>query len=487
MRCAALAVLALIVACGGPVAETKRQGGAGSPSAARRSVVVIISHRADGKTGFGSGVLLPASGDILTNRHVIEGATSLGVLFYDAKRRSYAAEDGGLGRYLFENEAAVQPAKLVRDSNLLDMALVHVAVDTTKLPKLTYRDTPVEPGEQVYAIGHPGESVWSITQGLVSAVHNGLVQTDAAISFGNSGGPLVDGEGRLVGINTSRLLGDIDGVGFARPVALVQAFIDDSAEAELDLSNPRAASEDCTRAVEIASSRMGPCLAVADQYEVNIEALKQAQALVGLPEPARGVVEARGTVFTRDEWMARYIEAIQAYIANTRDDVFNSEAQARGDAKAPLTRAVKKQILEHVARPDVKARLGKLVTATREDIVGAHLEAERLRTGKNFPDDGQALRQSIRMGTRVDEAVDIDANHAWILTAGRNPDGTVFREVEYWTRVDGAWALRYPRDDEARTLPSGWPRAETFADRVRLSRDMKIIWLLARAHDPDAS
>ncbi|MEZ0314135.1 MAG: S1C family serine protease [Myxococcota bacterium] len=478
MACAALC------ACAAPLQQTTTA--VGSPSAARRGVVIVLAHRADGKTGFGSGVLLAGSGDIITNRHVTDGATSLGVLFYDPKRPSYAAEDGGLGRYVFENEAAVRPAGLVRDSTLLDFALIHVEADTSAYPKLEARSEPVEPGEQVYAIGHPGESVWSITQGLVSAVHNGLVQTDAAISFGNSGGPLVDAQGRLVGINTSRLFGDVEGVGFARPVSLVQSFIDNSAEADLDLSTPATASVACTRAVEIASSRIAPCIAANDFFDVRAASMDEATALLQLPEPARSIVQTRGTMQTREEWVADYVRSIQAYVANTPDD-HNERVKALADQKAPLTGAVRRQILKHIERPDVKARLGRLYDATSDQLRGEQLAREQRRTGKNYGDDAVALRKSIRMGVRVDEVVMVDEGRAWVLAVGRNPDGTTYRDTEYWVRAEGGWTLRLPRPDEVNSSPAAWPPPEAFADRVRFSRDMKIVWLLAQVREPDAS
>ncbi len=484
MRATGLA-LAALCACGAPLRQTGPK--VGSPSAARGGVVIVLAHRADGKTGFGSGILLPANGDILTNRHVTDGATSLGVLLYDPKRPSYAAEDGGLGRYVFENEGAVTSAALVRESVLLDMALVHVDADTSLYPKLTVRPEPVEAGEQVYAIGHPGESVWSITQGLVSAVHNGLVQTDAAISFGNSGGPLVDAQGRLVGLNTSRLLGDVDGVGFARPVGLIQSFIDDSAEAELDLSSPASASTACTRAVEIASSRIAPCLAAFDFYDVRQDAMAEVTELLSLPEPARSVVQTRGTMLDRESWVARYVRMVQAYVADTRKDDLNSEIQRMADEVAPLTPAIKRQILAHIERPEVKGRLGHLYAATETDLRAEQLAHEQRRTGRNYADDGAALRRSIRMGVRVDEVVMVDASQAWVLSVGRNPDGSVYRDTEYWVRAGDTWALRLPRPTEAASAPATWPAPETYDDRVRVSRDLKIVWLLARVRQPDAS
>lgn len=481
------AMLLCLAACGGPVAESKRQGSAvDSPAVARRSVVLVLAYRADGKTGFGSGILLPTSGDILTNRHVVDGSVRLGIMFYDARRPSYAAEDGGLGRYVFENEADIVAAEVVRDSALLDMALLHVDASTATYPKLVYRTEPVEAGEQVFAIGHPGESVWSITQGLVSAVHNGLVQTDAAISFGNSGGPLLDSRGALVGMNTSRLLGDVDGVGFARPTDLLRAFIDDRATAELDLSTPASASLACTRAIEIASSRLAPCVAASDYYEVRAAAMAEVTKLLDLPEPARTLIQARGTVLDRATWIAQYVRAIQAYVAQTPVDPLSDAIRRVADAQWPLTPEVRRQFRAHVARADVRMRLGRLLTVDARQLQEEQMAAERARTGRNFADDGVSLRQSIRMGTRVEDVAVVDARHAWVLTVSRNPDGSTYRDSELWYRDGAAWSLRLPRPDETVSRPPDWPLPETFADRVASWRDLKVVWLLAQMAEPDA-
>jgi S1-C subfamily serine protease len=145
-------------------------------------------------------------------------------MMYDPRRTSYTAFDGGLTRYIDENEAAIVPAHLVRADAALDLALVRVEADTSRLPHLPIRKDPVALGERVIAVGHPGESVWSLTLGIVSSMHHGAIQHDAALTEGNSGGPLVDAEGRVVGINTAKLVNGIDRVGFARPISMAAAL-----------------------------------------------------------------------------------------------------------------------------------------------------------------------------------------------------------------------------------------------------------------------
>src|SRR5439155_16992393 len=98
--------------------------------------------------------------------------------------------------------------------------------DTARYVRLPFREAPPLLGERVIALGHPKETVWSFTTGVVSSLHSGMIQTDAAINQGNSGGPLIDSEGRVIGINTSKLVGDAQGIGFARPIALAKGLID---------------------------------------------------------------------------------------------------------------------------------------------------------------------------------------------------------------------------------------------------------------------
>jgi len=184
------------------------------------AVVLLLNHRPNGSTVYGAGLVLDGEGRVLTSLHVVAGSASLGAMMYDSRRTSYTAFDGGLTRYLEENARAVVPARLVRVDAAADLAIVHVEADTRALPRLPIRKAPLALGERVVAVGHPGESVWSLTLGIVSSIHRGAIQHDAALTEGNSGGPLVDADGRVVGINTAKLLRGADRVGFARPIAM---------------------------------------------------------------------------------------------------------------------------------------------------------------------------------------------------------------------------------------------------------------------------
>jgi serine protease Do len=155
-------------------------------------------------TGLGSGVIFDNQGDILTNNHVVEGATSLSVQFADGTQ-----VDGTL---------------VGRDPSQ-DIAVVKI--DAAKAPAIaTLGDSnTVKPGQPVVALGSPETLANTVTAGIVSGLnrqidtYSGLIQTDAAINPGNSGGPLVNAQGQVIGLNTLGLASQGDqGLNFAIPI-----------------------------------------------------------------------------------------------------------------------------------------------------------------------------------------------------------------------------------------------------------------------------
>ena len=156
------------------------------------------------RQGIGSGVVVDPSGLIITNRHVVAGAREVYVTLHDGRRL---------------------PAEALGDDPQNDLALLKVQADS--LPSAELGDSEqLEVGQLVVAIGNPLGLEATVTAGVVSALNRslrtpyglmeGLIQTDASINPGNSGGPLVDSEGRVVGINTAVILG-AQGIGFAVP------------------------------------------------------------------------------------------------------------------------------------------------------------------------------------------------------------------------------------------------------------------------------
>ncbi len=174
------------------------------------AVVAIVSEKFNGSTVQGAGFVIDEHGIIVTNYHVIEGANAIHVHFdsgdiYDVKG-------------------------IIAVDRLRDIAVVRVAAYGLAKVRLGNSDSVVV-GDPVVAMGNPLGLVGTVTQGIVSAirVREGagyrLIQTDAAASPGNSGGPLLDAQGRVIGIVT---LGIITGqnLNFAVPVNYARALLE---------------------------------------------------------------------------------------------------------------------------------------------------------------------------------------------------------------------------------------------------------------------
>jgi S1-C subfamily serine protease len=161
--------------------------------------------------GAGSGFVWDDRGNVITNYHVIDGASAARVRLNDG--RDY-------------------PARLIGASASHDLAVLHIDVPSNPPPPLpigTSHDLRV--GQRVFAIGNPFGLDWTLTTGIVSALDRALdgddghtiehlIQTDAAINPGNSGGPLLDSAARVIGMNTAIYSpsGASAGIGFAVPI-----------------------------------------------------------------------------------------------------------------------------------------------------------------------------------------------------------------------------------------------------------------------------
>ncbi len=169
--------------------------------------------------GAGSGVIISSDGYIVTNNHVIDGATSITVTLRD--KTTYDAE-------------------LVGTDSIVDVALLKI--DAKDLKAATFGDSDsLKVGDKAVAIGNPlGQLGGTVTDGIISALDRdvvidgetmNLLQTDTAINPGNSGGGLFDGQGALVGVVVAKSSGEeIEGLGFAIPINDVIDILDDLKE-----------------------------------------------------------------------------------------------------------------------------------------------------------------------------------------------------------------------------------------------------------------
>lgn len=169
------------------------------------------------QVGVGSGVIVSQDGYILTNNHVVDNADEVKVQIGDA------------GEEL--------SAKVIGTDPKSDIAVLKIDARDKSFPAITVADSDkIEVGDVVLAVGNPFGIGQTVTMGIVSATgratlgleYEDFIQTDAAINMGNSGGALVDADGRLVGINTAILsrTGGNQGIGFAVPVNLARSVMD---------------------------------------------------------------------------------------------------------------------------------------------------------------------------------------------------------------------------------------------------------------------
>ena len=172
----------------------------------------------ESETSEGSGFVYDAKGNILTNQHVVDGANSISVKFWNG---------------------SVYKAHVVGADSFSDLAIVKVSAPPSILHPLTIGNSgELQVGDGVVAIGSPFGLSQTMTSGIVSALHRGIrsrnpnrrftisdsIQTDAPINHGNSGGPLLNASGHVIGVNTQIQSdsGGSDGVGFAVSSSTIQ-------------------------------------------------------------------------------------------------------------------------------------------------------------------------------------------------------------------------------------------------------------------------
>lgn len=186
------------------------------------SVVSVISTTSEG-TGSGSGVIMSKDGYIITNNHVVDGAQSVSVQLSDGTSLD---------------------AKIIGTDEQTDLAVIKVT-PTSDLTAAEFGDSDeLEPGEYAYAIGSPGgvQFANTITGGRISAINRDLtvndrvmtlIQTDASINNGNSGGALINKYGQVVGITSAKMSGNafgsatVEGMGFAIPINTAKDIVDE--------------------------------------------------------------------------------------------------------------------------------------------------------------------------------------------------------------------------------------------------------------------
>jgi putative serine protease PepD len=196
---------------------------------AKDAVTYIVADTPQGQAT-GSGFVVSSDGLIVTNDHVVDGASQVQVLVGTSKK--------------------AQDATVVGADPSRDLALLKV--DASNLKTLSLGDSSsVGVGDATYAIGNPFGLDHTFTTGIVSALNrqlqapdgttiDGAIQTDAALNPGNSGGPLLDADGKVIGVNSQIQTGSDSGaesgnvgIGFAIPASTVKSFVDEAKSGKL--------------------------------------------------------------------------------------------------------------------------------------------------------------------------------------------------------------------------------------------------------------
>ena len=227
--CAGLLVLSFFI--GGNGGASGRNG-ADAVTVAETINPSIVFIKSSSSTGYstGAGVVFASDGYIVTNYHIITGSYEIKVTTYDGKTYS---------------------AKLIGGSLEDDLAVIHVP-DVTLVPATFGNSNRIKTGETAYVIGHPGGEAfsWSISQGIVSGTDRrviteagftvSVIQVDAAVNTGNSGGALINDACEVIGIVSMRLGAQYENMGFAIPSNYVLAAIDDILDGKNDATEEAA-------------------------------------------------------------------------------------------------------------------------------------------------------------------------------------------------------------------------------------------------------
>ena len=264
--------------------------------AAAPSVVLVLADE-----GFGSGALVSADGQIITNLHVVGDADEVGVVFKPKTEGDKFTE------------ADVRVAKVIRRDEVADLALIQVSETPEGVTPLLVGDVAsVQVGSDVHAIGHPTGNSWTYTRGIVSQIRKDqkwtiedgtphtatVVQTQTPINPGNSGGPLLDDDLRIVGVNSFASEGE--GLNFAVSGDDVKAFLARTADRRVEPSlKARAAAAKACETKELDRSPSKDPVGI--DYLLDTDCDDVGDLLVNIPEDESEAIAYVGDANGDDE------------------------------------------------------------------------------------------------------------------------------------------------------------------------------------------
>lgn len=273
-----------------------------SPSTVR--IANYQSNSPYGIAGEGTGIIMSADGYIVTNEHVVEGATGIQVTLSD--NESYNA-------------------KLIGKDSLTDLAVIKLEADP--MPKLVAAEfgdsDKLVLGERVLAIGNAGGSKFagSVTGGMISGVDRQIttesgstitvLQTDTAINPGNSGGPLINKYGQVIGVNSAKYTAaNFEGIGFAIPINSAKPIVDDL------ISNGRVTGR-ARLGIETYPYPITPVIAQYMGLPTNISGVMVTNVDRGCDVFAKGIVTG-DVIMTADGNAIESTQQLQNYIVSSK-------------------------------------------------------------------------------------------------------------------------------------------------------------------------
>lgn len=454
------------------------------------AVALIYGQDDEGNLHYGTGLLLEEPGQILTNWHVVEPQNQVVVLLHDANRTTYTALDGGVVRLIRESGGAARAAEVVQTDIINDLALLELEVTPSAWTgTLVLREDPVLSGEAVWAVGHPAENVWSFTRGVVSAVHRGAVQHDAAVNIGNSGGPLLDMQGRVIGINTLELIRAsgrvVDGISYARPMSLAAPLYDDEATFDMDLSSPEASLRSFWMAVELGREEaieaidLTSHLALLRDGWLEVRRIWIAEDLRGalqdvaetlerpeLTEHYQGAAAATNEYYTQQHSSAEFGASYEVLVRKELSEMIRGQFRGMEDYKSDLTSEINDlSESEHLETLGEESAV-ELKSAMEKFVPGMFLAWKDLPWAWDLacgltadPENPHRLTELLKLGMAINAVRYSDTgDSAWVMTSGVNKSGVPFecstlmrREGEFW-RQDSQ-----PRVVDLESLPEDFP------------------------------
>jgi len=446
------------------------------------AVALLYGQDEAGRLHYGTGLLLEEEGQILTNWHVVKPHEETFILFHDPERETYTALDGGVSRLIRELNTGAMRAEVLKTDVINDLALLElVEAPATWSSPLTLRDTPAMSGESVWSVGHPAGNVWSFTRGVVSAVHRGAVQHDASVNGGNSGGPLLDMQGRVIGINTFKLLESggrvIDGISYARPISLAAPLYDEDAVFEMDLSSPEASMRSFWMAVELGRKEAIEAVSFESGFELFREGwleIKRIWVEEDLPGLIAGFVERydlpEGS-FPSAEALGPSVLLFHTAGANApefREDFMTwsrTEAVSLIQGQSENSLAWESQLDEQseYLRGQALEDLREAIENIEPGLVEAYAElpwAWELACGLTAdPENPQRLTELLKLGLSVNAVRMVEGGDvAWVMTSGVDTAGNPFQCSNFLRKQDEVWLQdNHLKESELATLPPDFP------------------------------